>query len=156
MVYRSSNARFFFEWLQNVDILQNNQDNTELTGDEDLDESEDNKDDDSEDNKDDDSDDENSTSKWNSMASRNIRALVIYIFNEKTGILETATQLVNTKNAKNFGKNVEKAKQILDGKLTCNICHLCSMLMFQKFVLIDIYIDISIVFVSFIFDLILT
>ena len=121
MVYRSSNARFFFEWLQNVDILQNNQDNTELTGDEDLDESEDNKDDDSEDNKDDDSDDENSTSKWNSMASRNIRALVIYIFNEKTGILETATQLVNTKNAKNFGKNVEKAKQILDGKLTCNI-----------------------------------
>ncbi|XP_078319448.1 cell surface hyaluronidase-like [Crassostrea virginica] len=100
--------------VKNVDILQNNQDNTELAGDEDLDESEDSKDDDSKDSEDDDSDDENSTSKWNSMASRNIRALVIYIFNEKTGIMETATQLVNTKNAKNFGKNVEKAKQILD------------------------------------------
>ena len=111
----------FFDWLQNVDILQNNQDNTELEGDEDLDESEDSKDDDSKDSEDDDSDDENSTSKWNSMASRNIRALVIYIFNEKTGIMETATQLVNTKNAKNFGKNVEKAKQILDGEVTCNI-----------------------------------
>ena len=35
--------------------------------------------------------------------------------------METATQLVNTKNAKNFGKNVEKAKQILDGEVTCNI-----------------------------------
>ena len=103
----------FFDCLQNVDILQNNQDNTELAGDEDLDESEDSKDDDS--------DDDNSTSKWNSMASRNIRALVIYIFNEKTGIMETATQLVNTINAKNFGKNVEKAKQILDGEVTCNI-----------------------------------
>ena len=95
------------------------------------------------------------------MASRNIRALVIYIFNEKTGIMETATQLVNTINAKNFGKNVEKAKQILDGEFTCNILYDTSVqyanVSDQKFVLIYMYIDISIVlFISFIFDLILT
>ncbi|XP_061192631.1 cell surface hyaluronidase-like [Saccostrea echinata] len=46
---------------------------------------------------------------------KNIRALVIYVFNEQTGVLESAAQLVNTNGkAKDFPDNVAKAKQILD------------------------------------------
>jgi hypothetical protein len=51
-----------------------------------------------------------------STAGVGIRALVIYVFNEDTGILESATELVNTKGGKRaFPKNVANAKKVLDG-----------------------------------------
>jgi hypothetical protein len=54
-----------------------------------------------------------------STEGTNIRALVIYVFNENTGVLESASQLVNTQGkAKNFPNNVANAKKILDGNDT--------------------------------------
>lgn len=48
-------------------------------------------------------------------ASKNIRALVIYVFNENTGVMESAAQLVNTEGkSNNFYQNVANAKSILD------------------------------------------
>ena len=98
--------------FQNIAILQNNNDNTELEGDDDLDENDDNED------KDDDGDDENPATNADSRQSQKIRALVIYVFNEKTGIMESATQLVNTEKPRTFGQNVENAKAILEGKIS--------------------------------------
>lgn len=99
--------------FQNIAILQNNNDNTELAGDDDLDENDDNEDKD-----DDDDDDESPATNADSRQSQKIRALVIYVFNEKTGIMESATQLVTTEKPRTFGQNVENAKAILDGKIS--------------------------------------
>ncbi|XP_056019715.1 cell surface hyaluronidase-like [Ostrea edulis] len=77
--------------VKNIDMSQNNADNND-------------------DNDDDDETDDNDGNK-----GQNIRALVIYVFNEGTGVLESAAELVHTKGkARDFPNTVANAKQILD------------------------------------------
>lgn len=90
-----------FSLHQNIAIDQNNEDNGELGDDSGID--------------DDDAVVDDTSTDPDIKASKNIRALVIYVFNENTGVMESAAQLVNTEGrSKNFHQNVANAKSILD------------------------------------------
>nr|XP_034311769.1 cell surface hyaluronidase [Crassostrea gigas] len=95
------NAVEYISNVKNIAIDQNNEDNGELGDDSGID--------------DDDAVVDDTSTDPDIKASKNIRALVIYVFNENTGVMESAAQLVNTEGrSKNFHQNVANAKSILD------------------------------------------
>lgn len=96
---------------QNIAINANKQDNTEVTDDNDDDEESD----DVESN--DKSNTADATTDPNVRESIKMEALVIYVFNEQTGVMESAARLVTTDGKpKDFPKKVEEAREVLDCK----------------------------------------
>lgn len=92
---------------QNIAINANNQDKAEVT------------DDDSDDEKsnDDESNTADASTDPNVRESIKMEAIVIYVFNEQTGVMESAARLVTTGGkARDFPQKVEEARKVLDCK----------------------------------------
>lgn len=92
---------------QNIAINANKKDNAEVTDDDEGDEE----------SNDDESNTADATTDPNVRESIKMEALVIYVFNEETGVMESAARLVTTGGKpKDFPKKVEEARVVLDCK----------------------------------------
>lgn len=97
---------------QNIAINANKQDNAEVKDDDEDDEGSDDVESD-----DDKSNTADATTDPNVRESIKMEALVIYVFNEQTGVMESAARLVTTGGKpKDFPKKVEEAREVLDCK----------------------------------------
>uniref|UniRef100_K1QC76 Transmembrane protein 2 n=1 Tax=Magallana gigas TaxID=29159 RepID=K1QC76_MAGGI len=108
----SSNVKAvdFISNVKNIAINANKQDNAEVTDDDEDDEESDDVESD-----DDKSNTADATTDPNVRESIKMEALVIYVFNEQTGVMESAARLVTTGGKpKDFPKKVEETREVLD------------------------------------------
>nr|XP_034311770.1 cell migration-inducing and hyaluronan-binding protein-like [Crassostrea gigas] len=100
----------FISNVKNIAINANKQDNAEVKDDDEDDEGSDDVESD-----DDKSNTADATTDPNVRESIKMEALVIYVFNEQTGVMESAARLVTTGGKpKDFPKKVEEAREVLD------------------------------------------